>query len=199
MTDSSTGGYLLPLNAAPLEDDPLADALQAMVVGVTGLAGNLVRPRWQPTPPPQPPANVNWAAIGVITEKPDVNSYVGFDPNGNGGQGIAWQQRHEDILVMASFHGPLAQGYAKRLIMGLGIAQNREALGNAGIKIKEVGPPRHAPQLENDQYIPQVDIEMTMRRNVHTSYAVRPLLTATIQLSGQNADKTITNTFTISE
>ena len=49
---SATGGFLSPLSTpAPLEDQALADFFQQYVAGITGIAGNLVRPRWQAEPP----------------------------------------------------------------------------------------------------------------------------------------------------
>src|SRR4051812_9766277 len=53
--DSSTGGYLSPVVASSALQDAALDALlQQMVAGITGLPGNMVRPRWQPVTPKQP-------------------------------------------------------------------------------------------------------------------------------------------------
>src|ERR1022692_10145 len=92
MADSSTtaspngpGAFLAPtsgfLNA---EDDALDALLQGLVVGVTAIPGNLVRPRWQPVPPPQPDQNTNWCAIGVVDEEPEPNVSTVHTAAGNG-------------------------------------------------------------------------------------------------------------------
>jgi hypothetical protein len=43
-TDSSTGGYLVPSSAQPLEDVALDAFLQGAIVSMTGLPQTLVRP-----------------------------------------------------------------------------------------------------------------------------------------------------------
>lgn len=51
MNNSATGGYLSPLDIPePEEDTALEDVLQRWLVGITRLAGERIRPRWQPTP-----------------------------------------------------------------------------------------------------------------------------------------------------
>ena len=52
---SATGGYLAG-QLAPLADDELDDAIQAAVASISGLPGDLVRPRWQPAGPSPRPA-----------------------------------------------------------------------------------------------------------------------------------------------
>lgn len=69
---SATGGYLLPEQSpAPLEGDALDDFFHDIVAGITGLDTNLVRPRWQETPPPAPKRGTNWAAVGVMNMLPN--------------------------------------------------------------------------------------------------------------------------------
>ena len=65
--------YFIP--SAPLEDDALDAVLQAMVVGITGLSGDLVRSQWQVVSPKQPERYTNWCAIGVLTSTPDDNPW----------------------------------------------------------------------------------------------------------------------------
>jgi len=59
------------VTTSPLMDAALDAVFQALVVGITGLPGTLVRPRWQPVPPTQPSVTTNWAAIGVTTNAAD--------------------------------------------------------------------------------------------------------------------------------
>src|SRR6185437_11129663 len=85
---SASGGYLAPSSALPLEDGAFDAVLQGFVVGVTALAGNLVRPRWQPIPPPTPDPTVNWCAIGVVVEDPaEGKGFITHDGSDNGGLG----------------------------------------------------------------------------------------------------------------
>ncbi|WP_285908116.1 hypothetical protein, partial [Pseudodesulfovibrio pelocollis] len=58
-TSSASGGYLTPATA-PLTQDQLVAVLHGAVSGITGLAAELIRPRWQPRPPKQPDHDVTW-------------------------------------------------------------------------------------------------------------------------------------------
>lgn len=78
MTDSSTGGYLLPAPLAPLPANlTFKQFLQQVFVGVSGLPGDLVLPRWQTNPPKQPDLLTNWMALAATVSTPDANAYVG--------------------------------------------------------------------------------------------------------------------------
>src|SRR5438477_12482433 len=131
--DSSTGGYLVPTSAPPLEDDALDEFLQGAVVGMTGLAGTLVRPRWQNPVPKLREATVDWCAIGIISETPEFSSYTAHyrgepsNPNDPTGQGFDLQIRHETLEVMVSFYGPNSRGNAKLFRDGISVGQNRES------------------------------------------------------------------------
>src|SRR5450830_286484 len=99
--DSSTGGYLAPGGATPVDDAALDAVLQGFVAGVTGLPGSLVRPRWQPTVPKQPPLDANWCAIGVTDTDPDAVPTILHNGAGNGVDNL---YRNEVITVLASFY-----------------------------------------------------------------------------------------------
>lgn len=78
---SATGGYLLPAKQFPLPGNlSFRQFLQQIFVGVSGLPGNLVFPRWQIAPPKQPDISTNWLAIGITEVKPDANAYLGVLP-----------------------------------------------------------------------------------------------------------------------
>lgn len=196
MTDSSTGGYLLPTSPAPAMDTVLEDQIQAALVGITGLAGALVRPRWQPTPPKQPAADVNWCAFGVTNNRPDSYGAVTHDPPGQGSDTI---QRHEMIDVIASFYGPAGQGYATMFSDGLLIEQNREQLAANGLKVFELGDPLAAPDLTNTTWIRRYDVSFTLRRQVDRTYAVLNILSASGEIQAQDVTHVTENDWTVQE
>src|ERR1700694_2060232 len=130
MTDSSTGGYLIPSAApAPLEGQALLDFLQGVIVGITGLAGTMVRPVWQSGPPNIPDAGTAWCAFRITTRPSSTFPHVKHDPAGQGADAL---QRHEALHVLCSFYdlgsGGQADGLAALLRDGLSIPQNREIL-----------------------------------------------------------------------
>lgn len=80
--DSTTGGYLVPQPRPypnPLEGEKLQDFLQGVLVGVTGLLGKMVRPRWQPVPVNIPPQGTDWIAFGITNRPAETYAYNGHE------------------------------------------------------------------------------------------------------------------------
>lgn len=223
MTDSSTGGYLTPTSAiAEVEEDAALDAtLQQFCVGVTGLAGSVVRPRWQLVPPNAPEASVNWMSVGVVNvtadELPAISHHsLTFDmppddisPGVWDTPGETWDPtpinrdadillRQEELEVLCSFYGPNAGKYAARVRDGVYIPQNREALFLKGLTLIRVGTLLAAPELFNNQWYRRVDLSIFLRRRIARSYAVLNVESAQGVVSAQDADYTdpieVTNT-----
>jgi hypothetical protein len=189
---SATGGYLTPASSpAPTEDDALDAVFQKAIAGITGLPGNMVRPRWQPIPPKQPEPSVNWCAFGVQTQKPDDGPYIEHIPAGDGKDAYV---RHEDIDVLATFYGPGSQANATRLRDGLGISQNIEELKLDGIAFVESGPIRALPELVNQQWIKRRDIALVFRRKTARDYAILNIVAADIDLETEQFSEQITIT-----
>ncbi|MCY1215553.1 hypothetical protein D9M69_119340 [compost metagenome] len=172
---SATGGYLTPTAPVPPEDDALDNLLQELVAGVTGLPGNLVRPRWQPTVPKQPEPSVNWCALGITVQTPDAGPAIRHDPAGDGSDTYI---RHQDILLLCTFYGPAAKGYAQRLADGLAIPQNGEQLGLNDMAFVSAGDIRAAPDFVNQQWVRRYDLTVQLRRKITRTYPVLNLLSA---------------------
>lgn len=175
MNDSSTGGYLAPSGTPPLADAGLADAFQAMVVGITGLPGKMVRPRWQPDPPPQPEASIDWCAIGVQVLDIENGPYIAHDGSGDGSDTVT---QWETVEALASFYGPAGQVNAIRLRGGLAVPQNCEALLADGIVFVEARRITQANALVNQTWVPKYDLALTFRRQVTRTYPILNLLSA---------------------
>ena len=165
--DSSTGGYLVPLGPDEAEDAALAAILQGAVAGITGLAGNLVRPRWQALPPQQPPLTTNWAAIGATQTDP--TDYPYFNDAGH-------LDRQERLTVMASFYGPNAGTYGARLRDGLYVKQNLDVLYANGIKLYEAGTLVTVPELIGDTWVMRRDLTVLLMRDIERAYAIKPII-----------------------
>ena len=188
MNDSSTGGFLTPGSTpAPVEGMDLDAVLQQMIVGLTGIAGNLVRPRWQPVVPKQPEASVNWCAVGIVDIVPDNSPFVQHQADGSD-----QMRRDEIVAVLVSFYGPAAMSLAAQFRDGLYIAQNTEFLTAHGLGLIETSAITALPDLVNQVWIRRYDLRVRMYRVIRRSYPVLNLLHGSI--SGFNDTDGVTFT-----
>jgi hypothetical protein len=172
--DSASGGPLASAGApAPLEGQALNDFLQQWIVGITGLDGTMVRPRWQAEPANIPDSGVAWAALGITTRSADAFPAVVHDGTGEGTDQL---QRHEQLTVLCSFYDTGVNGQADKLATllrdGTAIAQNREILTIAGMNLVSVGEAIAVPSLLKQTWLYRVDLPVVIRRIILRSYAV---------------------------
>lgn len=172
---SATGGPLLPSSSAPSDDDALVDFLNAVIAGITGLSGTLIRPRWQERPPPLPPVGTTWMATGIGTRSGDTFPEVEHDPDGEGADNL---NQHEEFVLDCTFYGPAAQSTATLLRDGLNIAQNREVLDTNGVKFIATGPMPNTPEVVNQRWLMRTDMPITFRREVGRTYPVLNIIEA---------------------
>lgn len=199
MSDSSTGGPLLPeATPAPLEGEALLVFIQNFVVGITGLPGELVRPRWQAEPPVLPTQGDAWAAIGIASRISDAWPYVGHITDAQHPQGSDRLQRHEDLAVLCSFYDLGSTGradeYASLLRDGLAIAQNREVLSRNGMGLIECGDMVTIPSLVKVRWLYRVDLPFGIRRNIVRDYPVLNIKEADITLKSQEGNSPVVTT-----
>ncbi|WP_283149011.1 phage neck terminator protein [Silvimonas soli] len=179
--DSSTGGYLAPVAASPPETDKDLDTiLQAMVTGISGLPGNLVRPRWQPTVPKQPEPTTNWCAIGIQRQVLVDMPYIAHDGTGNGQDNF---MRYEEIDLLCSFYGPQGMQYASAVRDGIYIPQNSEAIKQHNMAFIGASDIIPAPDFVNQQWIRRFDMTIRLRRQITRTYQVLNILSAETQVT----------------
>jgi hypothetical protein len=185
VADSSTGGYLTPSSSAPTDDDALVDLLQTVIVGITGLSGMLVRPRWQPEPANLPDYGTNWASLGITERRSNAYPFVEHESPGNGTDTLV---NNETFKLETSFYGPLASTNATYLRDGLAIAQNREQLYLAGISLLVVPTDIIAlPSLLKERWLFRVDMPVWFVREIRRTYPVLNLLSAAGVVVGNGA------------
>lgn len=183
VADSSTGGPLLPLTGDPLEDDDLDDFLQQYVVGITGMPGELIYPRYQEEPPNLPANGADWAAIGVVRREGDTYAVEQHDDD------FSYVIRHETLDIACTFYGPHCQGLAARLRDGLGLAQNRELLTANGMGLVSVADLQRSGDLVKMRWMQTAELPFAIRRIIVRTYAIRDLVS--LDLTLQTDDQTV--------
>jgi hypothetical protein len=177
----------------------LIGVLQNMVSQLSGIAGMLVRPRWQPMPPTQPPVDTTWAAVGIIKTEADGFPYIAHDGAttlaGQTNPGVDRMQRHSTITLMATFYGPQAEDAAAGFRDALYVPQNREPLMGVGVKLLGVHDLTRAPEIINQQYIDRIDLQIDLRQQIDRVYPVFNLNGAVIDIradTGATANVVVT-------
>jgi hypothetical protein len=185
--DSTTGGFLTPEGppapAPPASDLDLDKLFQATVAAITSIDGTLVRPRFQEIPPTQPPSDVNWCAVGVMTTTPDAGPYMAQLPAQSPSDDPSTQYiRHEGLNVLLSFYGPNAQANASLLRDGIAVPQNMEALKAQQISLTEVGPARNASANINGRFLRRWDVAASFRRKIIRVYGIKSFVDVNVHL-----------------
>lgn len=176
MNDSSTGGFLSPVQSTPpIEDSALEDFLQTMIAGVTGLPEAMVRPYPQTIAPRVPEPSVNWCGFTVADFDADANAGLQHQSSDDGSDTYL---RHEDIEVKCQFYGPNASQYARVLRDGLYVPQNREQLQLNDFGLIDTSAIVPAPDVVNQQVRRRYDISVFLRRKVTRTYRVLNLESA---------------------
>jgi hypothetical protein len=190
---SATGGYLAPSSQNGNTEDVLfSQFLQPIIVGITGLAANMVRPRWQPEPPNLPDYATDWCAIGTVKRTSDTfafeyhKSAVGDTP------GFDNIFRVQELDLLASFYGPNSDGFSDILIQGLSLSQNREAMYKAGYSFISCDRPIMTAELINEKWTRRVDVSFQVRRGQTFTYPVLDLESAQVTIVSDNGLKPIT-------
>ena len=188
---SATGGFLTPNpSPAPLEGDALVNFFQEWVVGLTGLPGTNIRPRWQAEPPNIPKENVDWAALGIIRREADTFAAELHYPAALGYNEI---RRHEVLHFLISFYGPNADNYVHILRDGMQLAQNLEILSLNSMGLVESGDVTVAPELLKEKWLYRTDLPFSIRRQIVRDYGIENLISTQVTLNNEIYTETIIN------
>lgn len=168
MTNTSASGGFLRLSPEQGQHD-LDDVLNDLVAGITGLPGELVRPRWQPDPPEVPEPDVNWCAFGITQFDPlnmPVVRHQGAD------EGHDEVIDNEELQAPLSFFGPQHLVMARAFRRGIYVPQNRHLLRPAGLAFVKVGTIVVLPAQVALGWRARADLPLTFRLETRSSLPV---------------------------
>lgn len=184
---SATGGFILDRPPGPITSEGLEHVIQLTVATLANLPGPLTRPRWQPMPPTQPPADVTWCSVGVQRIEADEYPYLKHHGDmqllGARGKGATEMQRHSTVTVLVTIYGPEAEDAGAQLRDALYIPQQHE--GMFPLKLLSVRDLARAPELINQQYINRVDMEIDFRFQSNRIYPILNLVGADVLLQNE--------------
>lgn len=172
--DSTTTGYLQPVDGNALDDQALDRIFHDLIMNLTGLSAELIFPRWQVDPPNMPANGTNWIAQGSKSRMEDIVPWQSFDA----ATGIYTLNRNQQIENHLSFYGPGASGLEALLRDNIAIGQNRDVIGGLDIALVKVGDPVNLSGLTNERWNKRIDVTVTFRRLIWRTYQVLPLLSA---------------------
>lgn len=172
--NSTSGGYLIPTSSQGLPGDlTLNQFIQTVLVGISGLPGQFVRPSWQKKPPAQPDIDVNWIAYGINITTPDANAYVAINNDGN-----TELQRQELLEIKCSFYGAAAYEISTEVRDGFQIQQNLDALRTANMGFAWCDNAVQLPDLVNESWVQRIDMGVFLRRQRQRIYPILEILSA---------------------
>jgi len=177
--DSREPGYLGPSPTETMLQVSWENFLQAHVAGIIGLPGNLVRPRWQPNPPPTPDVSVDWVACGITRVVANFEAAIHHYGDATGGlAGYDRVRRQEQVTYRVSCYGPHAGDNCSMLRDGLYVEQNRQFWKLNAVGLVEAQTIDHVPMLFRQQWRDCYDLEIIVNREVRRVYLIRDLVRA---------------------
>lgn len=191
MTTSATGGYLVQTEQTLPGGLTLVQTIQQIIVGITGLSGSNVRPKWQVNPGKErPQPSDDWCAFGITSTIPDANAFQSVNQDGLKTK----LQRYEELNILCSFYGVNNFKNAGNLRDGFQIAQNRQALQAAKMGFKEVGQITNVPELHGQVWFPRCDITLVLRREINKEINVLSVESAGGTINGLLGDNNLVET-----
>lgn len=187
MPDTTALGYMIP-SQVPVADRPLEDIMQAAIRGITGLAGQWVRPQTPEIISNRPEVTQDWISFRITPREFDFDPHINHQPAALE-TGASEVSRDEVMETALSFYGPAAHQYLNRWVNGLNIDQNRWSLMDAGIKLQSHGQPVTLPALVKEHWQRRIDLTSIF---VRRSKVIYPIRTVTGGELGINNERYIT-------
>lgn len=171
MPDTTALGYMLP-SQEPVADRALEDIMQAAIRGITGLAGQWVRPQAPEVISNRPEVTQDWISFRIAPRESDFDPHINHQPSALE-TGASEVSRDEVFELVMSFYGPAGHQLLNRWINGIQIDQNRWTLMDHGIKFQNHGQPVTLPALVKEHWQRRLDLTSTFARRSKVVYPVR--------------------------
>lgn len=189
MTNSSqTGGYLRPIpsSPAPLERKALGKVFVDLVDGLTGIDRDLIRVTWPGEQTTIPKIGDTWCGIAISPREIGAPQFTP-QPDGDGGLGTVRLTYDQTLEVRFQFFDAGQDGGALELAnlfqAGLMIQQNLEPLLAQGmawawpnVDLVQI------PAVLMERWKIQVDVPLTVRRQVDRDYPIRNIVAQPIRI-----------------
>lgn len=187
---SATGGYILPTTPALPGGLTLDQFIQQAFVGMTGLNGKVVRPKWQVNMPKDKPlTSDNWLAFGISETLPDANAYTEQKQDGTG----QTLQRHQGLSVLCSFYGPAALNNAQILRDAFQAPQNRDVLKTGFIDFTGCGSAIKVPEVHGGVWFMRVDMTVFLTQQINRDYTVLDFASSSGTIKGLKDNNELEN------
>ena len=167
---------LVQIPPTPLTAPKAVDLITAVLAATTGIPPALVRPRWQLTPPEQPPVGTPWAAVGIVRRLAEGYTWQGMSTLPGTTTEALLLKRWETLEVLCSFYGPNAEDLAELFRDSLYLGQNLEALIANGFAVIGLGDVLAVPDLVNWQWIDHQDVRLELAREFDRYFPMQSLL-----------------------
>ena len=169
--------YTAP-TSEPIYGDELDTLVQGIVRDLSGLTGDLVRPRWQPDPPRTPPLDVTWLAVAVTDIRRDYGRQIT----------CSYIAHHEDVDVLVTAYGPRSMNVLTRVESGPRIPHNNAIIEAQGLYFKSSTSIIPIPERINNQWLKRYDITMTFRRRVEVEYDIGCFEDVEVNVQGEHTN-----------
>lgn len=192
---SATGGALLPTVVAGSFGTAFNKLMHDWLLGLTGLTGNYIMPRWQLIPPNIPNSETtDWMTFGITRKKRLGTDYRVHFSNSSFPLGGNQSTRWEKFWLLCSMYGPNQDLTETKISQGIFEPQNSESLLANYIRPISTNETVIVPELIKSVWITHWDLEIEFIRAVVLDYNINDLTSATGQLKTDTGlTETITN------
>lgn len=174
---SATGGFLT-LDPGPSRTET-EDVIQDLIIGLTGLAGELVRPAFNGAE--QPERDITWCSFQIGDKEPLGEQVVHLED-------VSELRADRNLPVLVIFRGPNADDVAEKMSRGLVIPQNHDFLQRHSLALANAGTVVAFSELVHGNWIRRADLPLTLRQTIRTTVAIKDLKSVSMGGVINNAD-----------